>query len=713
MRKTRNTSKRVVMADDDPVSRLLAARALEALGYEVEQVSDGIEALEAIERDRPDLVILDLEMPRLGGFEACEQLRRGPETRAIPVLIATGLTDTETIDQALRAGASDFIKKPLDWQLLQHRVRFLLRAHSMVRDLRRTLADLSESRTRLARAQRLAKLGHWEWEPGSRRMLWSEELYRMFGLELGRDSTSLEVFLTAVHHEDRSAVEKRFQEAEVECVGWALDHRLIGANGEVRVVRQIAEVETSPDGESERVCGTLQDITDKRNAEQQLRELAYSDDLTSLPNRRMLSEYLESELDPLTARRTPLALLVVNLERFARINDTLGHEMGDHLLRMVADRLRTCVDTDGVLERTKAGLRLARIGSDEFAVVLAQIQSSPDATSVARAIHDALAEPFCLGDTEVVMNARVGIAIYPDDGITAEEILRNANTAMHHAKDADESVHFFRASMNERATRNLGLENGLRQALERDELLLTYQPLWEGQSSGINGLEVLVRWPSEEFGLVTPSEFIPLAEQTGLIPGIGEWVLRHACRQGRRWLDEGIDLPRMSVNVSSVQLRRAGFGEHVQSILAETGLPASMLEIEITESALLSDEASVSQNLAELKASGARIALDDFGTGYSSLSHLVKFPIDTLKIDQSFVREIGDGGQTDPLISAVVAMAHRLQLHVVAEGVETPEQEQFLRLVGCDALQGFGLARPLPADGLARLLAEHGRGPAR
>ena len=698
-------AKRVVVADDDPVVRLLAARALETLGFEVEQVADGVAALEAVDRLHPDLVMLDVEMPRLDGFETCLELRRRRSSREIPVLIATGLTDTETIDRALEAGASDFIKKPLDWQILQHRVRFLMQASGTLRDLRRTLGDLGGSRTRLANAQRLAKIGDWEWEPGSSRMVWSDELYRILGLDRQTHEATLMDFLAAMHPEDRSMVEKAMLQEERESKSWVMDHRLLTPDGEIRIVRQHGEVESTPDGEPGRVSGTIQDVTDRRRAEQQIRDLAYYDTLTGLPNRRMLNEYLAGVLTSSVTHTRSLGLLVLNLDRFKRINDTLGYGGGDDLLRAVAARLKRSLEAADLRGRVERDLPLARLGGDEFAVVLSELEDSQEAARVARELIEALKEPFTVEGTELVIGASVGIALSPDDGDDAETILLNASEAMRHARRAGRGVYqFFRANMNQRSTRNLGLETGLRAAAERGELILHFQPLWDGKSSAITGLEALVRWPSSEFGLVMPSEFIPLAEEAGFIASIGEWVLREACRQGRAWLDEGVALPRISVNVSSHQLRRPDLSSLIASILESSGFPAELLEIEITESALLADEPAVSDNLAGLERHGVRIALDDFGTGFSSISHLVRYPIDTLKIDQSFVREIGGEHESGPVVSALIALAHRLRLHVVAEGVETPEQEAFLRAEGCDALQGFLLARPMPADQVAAQL---------
>jgi diguanylate cyclase (GGDEF)-like protein len=696
----------VLIADDDPVVRVLAVRALSALEFEVEEVEDGEQALAAAERSRPDLVILDVEMPRLDGFETCAELRRRPGCRELPVLIATGMADTASIDRALRVGASDFVKKPFDWQLLQHRVRFLMRASEASKELRSTLTELSESRTRLANAQRIARLGNWEWVPGSPEMLWSAELFRMLAVEPGEGAAAFSVFLERVHPDDRSMVEKALHEIGTDAGSWMLDHRIRLPKGDVRVVRQHAEVERSPDGVAERICGTIQDVTDRHRAEEQIHQLAYYDRLTATPNRRMLEEGLEEVLERARRRGRPVAVLVLNLDRFKRVNDTLGSSGGDELLRRVAERLQECTDLPAVRPRVDPSLPVARLGGDEFAIVLADLSTPSQAADVAARVLACLHEPFSIRGTRLVMGASIGIAVHPDDGDDPQTVIRNASTAMHHARSSGRKVHrFFRTSMNERASRNLGLESGLRMAAERDEFLLHFQPLWDVHSGGISGLEALVRWPSREYGLVTPAEFIPLAEQSGDIESIGEWVLRATCVQGRAWLDTGFELPRLSVNVSSLQLREPRLFALIESVLRDAQLPAEYLGVEITESALLADEPTVSRNLECLRRLGVRVALDDFGTGFSSLSHLLRYPIDTLKIDQSFVREIGRKGQSGPVISALVAMAHRLDLHVVAEGVETAEQEEFLRREGCDALQGFRLARPMAATALARLLS--------
>jgi diguanylate cyclase (GGDEF)-like protein/PAS domain S-box-containing protein len=686
---------RILIVDDDPVVSTLSAQALSDVGFTVEVVDNGREALASIDRLPPELVLLDVEMPGLDGFETCIAIRARDTAREIPVLMATGHTDPATIERAFDVGATDFISKPFDWQILQHRVRFLMRASTAFADLSQTLTHLRASEERLANAQRIARLGHWEWVPGDEEMLWSNEVFRIFGIELGPGASSYEAFLRVVHPDDRVAVEKAMQSAVSESAAWELDHRIFSASGAERVVHQQVEVVQSGDGRPERIAGTIQDITERRRAEQQIRFFAYYDSLTGLPNRRRLKEYLAANIEEARARNAPLALAILNLDRFKRINDTLGHDKGDDLLRAVAKRLMSCLrSTDFVNSPESASV--SRLGGDEFTVVLNEVRSAEDAAQVSRRILEALREPFVLNDQELVMSASIGVAIFPSDGDDVDTLLSNANTAMHHAKsEGREGYRFFSESMNESAVRNLRLESGLRTAIDRDELVLHYQPQREMTTGAMTAAEALVRWQSPEHGLVSPGEFIPLAEETGLIGAVGEWVLRTACAQTRAWRDAGLPIERIAVNVSSYQLRRPGLADLVDHALQEIGLDPTHLELEITESALIGIDQGVVGTLARIKDLGVRIALDDFGTGYSSLSHLVRFPIDTLKIDRSFVAALESDDQARGIIAAVIAMAHRLHLDVTAEGVETEAQEDFLRSEGCDAIQGYLACRPV------------------
>jgi diguanylate cyclase (GGDEF)-like protein len=700
---------RILIIDDDPLVRLLASQAAEALGFETEEAVNGREGLVALEARQPDLVFLDVDMPVLNGLATCAAIRaRGYE---LPVLIATGLTDSETIDRAFEAGATDFINKPLDWHVLRHRIRFLLRASRAFAELRQTLLALQDSKTNLATARRLGSIANWEWSLGDNEMIWSEELYRMLELEPTAETPTMDTFLAAVHPEDRPIVDKSLHEITAEARAWSLDHRIVTATGAIRVVHHQAEFKTSVTRVAGFVSGTIQDITGRRQAEEQIHYLANFDALTSLPNRNSLRRYLERVLDRALRQSATTAVLFLDIDRFKRINETMGHVLGDDLLKAVAQRLlETVRTTDYVGRSNEIVAPVSRLGADEFVIVLSRIASVNEASQAASRILEVFRRPFHLNGQEVVMGACIGIALAPNDARDADTLLRNADTAMHQAKASGGSIYsFFSESMNERALRDLQLESGLRRAIQGDELLLHYQPLKHGLTGRITGVEALVRWQSPEFGLLSPGEFIPLAEETGLIDSLGQWVLRKACEQLRSLEDDGGTLLRLAVNISSKQFEKPGIVRAVEGALAASGLDPSRLELEITESAIIGEQPGVIQALRALKEVGVGLALDDFGTGYSSLTHLIRFPIDRIKIDRSFVSRIGQDPQSDAIVAALVAMAHRLGLSVTAEGIESEEQELFLLAEGCDTLQGFRIGRPVEAAVVAPFLLANRR----
>lgn len=700
---------RVLVVDDDPLVRMLVTEALAATGMQIEEAEDGRQALESVRRAPPDLVILDIELPGLDGLETCRVIRGLPGGRDLPVMILTAHGDSETIDRAFEVGATDFISKPIDLQLLRHRLRFLMRAHNAFSELTRTLAGLRSSEKMLANAQRLARVGSWEWVPDTEEMLWSEEVYRIFKIPKRAGSSTYEAFLDVAHPEDRPALEKAMRQAACEATPWSLDHRIALAGGEERVVRQQAGVVPGPSGDPACIAGTIQDITDRHRTKEQIRRLVYYDALTSLPNRKMLSEQLESILQSARLAGEGVALLFLDLDRFSRINDTLGHAVGDELLKAVADRLVNAVRGTDYVGRPDApdSESVSRLGGDEFTIVLPQTTSSETAVQVARRILETVRAPFTLEGHRIDLTASIGIAHFPNDGSDPDALLRSADAAAYHAKELGRDLYqFFSESMNEKATRDMHLESGLRAGIERGELTLHYQPQFDAQTGRIVAAEALVRWRSPDYGMIHPADFIPLAEESGLIVPLGEWVLRTACGQARVWRDAGLPEIRIAVNVSSHQVRKGGLLETVERALRHARLDASILEVEITESALIGDAPEVLETLRGLRSMGVRLALDDFGTGYSSLSHLVRFPFDALKIDRCFVNEIGTQGQGNAIIAAVVAMAQRLQLTVTAEGVETPEQREFLRIEGCDLLQGFLTGRPVEPDALEALLRQ-------
>jgi len=691
---------RILIVDDDRMIRTMVREAVEAIGFDVQEAGDGREGLRAVENSPPQLIILDVEMPHMDGFAMCAAVRGLEPGKDIPVLILTVHGDSKAIQRAFEAGATDFIAKPFDLQILQHRVLFMMRA-------RNAFDELRKNRERLANAQRLARVGHWEWDRRDGEMLWSEELYRIFDMQPLPGASTYARFMQMIHPDDREAVEKAIARSLSEFEGWNLEHRIVTTTGAERIVHHQAEVPEGVSGAHGLRTGTVQDITELRLSEDRIRRLAYYDTLTSLPNRTMMMKNLTRVIARARRRQLGAGVLFLDLDRFKRINDTFGHETGDELLKAVAERILDCVRaTDYVGRREPAhnGATLSRPGGDEFTVVLSDLRTGDDAALVARRIIQSMREPFVLSGREVVMSASIGISVFPTDGTDAGTLCKNADTAMYHAKNSGRgNFQFFCESMNVKAMEQLQLEMGLRSALQHEKLILHYQPKCDARSGRISGMEALVRWRRPDGGLALPMEFIPIAEETGLILPLGEWVIRRACAQNRTWQDEGLPPFPMAVNVSAHQVRKPGFLEMVKSALEESRLDPGLLEIEITESALMEDEGTVKDALDGVKRLGVRLSLDDFGTGYSSLGQLSRFPLDGIKIDRCFLANI-DGTRTAAIIPAVVAMAGRLGLTVTAEGVETPEQKSFAEAGGCDFLQGFLISPPLEADEFADLV---------
>jgi diguanylate cyclase (GGDEF)-like protein/PAS domain S-box-containing protein len=680
----------VLVVDDDATMRVLVAETLEPDGIEVAEAHDGPAALAALHARTPDLVLLDVQMPGVDGFSVCEEIRALPAGADLPVVMMTGLEDVDSIRRAYEVGATDFVTKPLQWLILAHRVRYLLRASV-------NLAELRRGRERLANAQRLARMGSWRMDLPSLEMHASEELLALNGLP-PNTPVSARRLLQCVHPDDRDALEKASAECGRGGAPLHADHRAVLPDGTERILHSQARLIVDSDGRPVAVEGTVQDITERKRAEEQIRYLAYHDSLTGLGNRRLFKERLAMAVA--TARRNEwrAGILFLDLDHFKRINDTLGHSVGDELLQGVADRLVASVRETDVVTRDMPSA-ISRLGGDEFTILLEGIHDAQDLAKVARRILESLQRPFHLSGHEVVISGSIGITAWPEDGDDVEALLRNADTAMYHAKEQGRNNYqFYAQSMNAVALKRLILEGKLRRALEHDEFEVQYQPKVSLATGAVTGLEALVRWRDPELGLVLPGEFIPIAEETGLIVPLSDWVARAVCLQLAAWRDRGRRLVPIAVNLSAHQFRTGKLEEKIGAMLRETGVAPELLELEITESTLMQDEPRVVAALEALRAQGMRISIDDFGTGYSSLAYLRRLPVDTLKVDRSFVQGIAANEGDAALTAAIVSMARALGLRTVAEGVETEAQRDLLRGFGCDEMQGWLVSKAVPAE---------------
>lgn len=451
------------------------------------------------------------------------------------------------------------------------------------------------------------------------------------------------------------------------------------------------------------VITACEDITERKAAEQRIVQLAYHDTLTGLPNRWMFQDRLGHALAAAARDGRQVGVMFLDLDHFKDVNDTLGHEFGDKLLWAVAQRLAAS---------TREADTLARLGGDEFVFILTHLDELDGVAAVAERIQASFRLPFELEGRQIYSGASIGIAIYPEDGRDVASLLQSADMAMYHAKgQGRHTYHFYSREMNQNIRRKVALENGLRRALERQEFHLVFQPQWDLLSGALIGLEALIRWDSAELGSIPPASFIPLAESSGLILAIGEWVLRGACAQVAAWLAAGYDVPRVAVNIAGQQIKRPDFLAMVDAVLQETAMPARHLELEFTESVLMDEPGHTTIILQELKNRGIHLSVDDFGTGFSSLTYLRHFPIDRIKIDRAFIADLIGNPEGGALVEAIIAMGRSLKLNVMAEGVENCAQLEFLTLRGCNEAQGFLFAKPLSAEAMSAFLTDGRRSP--
>jgi diguanylate cyclase (GGDEF)-like protein/PAS domain S-box-containing protein len=677
----------LIIADDQNVRKTLVD-ILQIKGYDTLTAGDGAEGLSVLRKNPADLALIDLGLPEISGLDLLSRIRT--DHPATAVIILTGNASLELAIEATSRGAYSYLKKPYEIDQVMVQIRRAIekqRADSALRESEAMFHGLLEA----------ASDGMVIVNDEQEIIMVNKQFEEMFGYDrsevIGRNLGIL--------------IPPRFGHLQNYDREYFLSpgKKLMGQDGEFYALRKDGsefpmEIYLSPletlNGLI--VSAAIRDVSERKGYEARLDYLDNHDSLTDLPNRVLLGDRLSQALLNAERHRRQVAVLFIDLDNFKFINSSLGHDMGDQLLKLIAARLTACI---------RASDTVARQRSDKFVIVLSDLAENVDAVQVTRKIQTAVSQPVEIDAQFIEVSCCIGICLYPKDGKDVQTLLKKAELAAAHAKELEpKTLQFFTDELNNGAATCLTMDRCLRQALENGELAVHYQPQLDLLSGRITGVEALLRWQSPELGMVPPSRFIPLAEETGLILAIGEWVLRTAARQSRKWQDAGLPPLTMAVNLSPRQFWYPGISRTITEVLHDSGLEPDQLELEITESMIMRDVENAIVMMNELKRLGVQISMDDFGTGYSSLSHLKRFPFDKLKMDISFVREVTFDPGSAAIAKTIVAMAHNLNLRVIAEGVETEGQLSSLRAYGCDEMQGFYFSRPLPAYEIEQMLRE-------
>ena len=681
---------RVLLTEDVASDAELELRELKRAGLCVKhRLVDTEESFsQALHEFSPDVILSDFSMPGFDGMAALALARElSPDT---PFIFVSGTIGEEYAIRALKSGATDYVLKSNLVRLPAAVERALAEAQER-RELRRAETELEIARERLTSIFTSLPDVLWSVDAKTRRYIYVSPAAReMFGVDAQELLQKHDLRAELVHPDDRPIVTEAWRRLEQDGQ-FDVDYRIVRADGNTRWVNNRARLIRNPEGAAERIDGLARDITEKIEQRDRILYLARYDALTGLPNRTLFHERLTQAIGG-AHHGEAIALVLIDLERFKAINDTLGQQVGDRVLKAVSERL------EGAAEDSH---RVARLGANMFGLTFQRFAAPAE---VARHIQSLFNAPFNVEEREVRLAAKAGIAVFPDDGGDADALFRNAEAALKRAKETGERYLFYAPEINARVSEQVDLEHRLRKAVEQGELFLHFQPKYDLATRKMVGLEALMRWRSPDGGLVSPAKFVPVLEQTGLIFEAGQQVLAAAQRAYSGWKARGLNPPRIAVNVSALQLRRKSFVEDVREALGAVGADGGGVDLEVTESLLMIDVDESIRKLRELRAMGLRMALDDFGTGYSSLAYLSKLPLDTLKIDRSFVHGMTEHADTTSIISTIISLAQGLRLKVVAEGVETEQQAQLLRLLRCDQVQGFLFSPPVPAEKIENLL---------
>jgi diguanylate cyclase (GGDEF)-like protein/PAS domain S-box-containing protein len=689
---------RVIIVDDNEMNRDMLARRLERKGYVI-AVAEGARDLEKRVKDEAlDLVLLDIEMPEITGLDALQSLRKCYSPTELPIIMVTARDQSEDVVKALNLGANDYLTKPIDFPVALARINTQL-SHKKAEAAQR------ESEERYALAARGSNDGLWDWNLLDNVVYFSPRWKMMLGYQENEIGDSPEEWFSRIHVTDRERVKNEVVAHQEQLTPqFESESRVLHKDGSFRWMLSRGVAVHDASGKALRMAGSQTDITGAK----------VTDPLTGLPNRLMFLDRLGRLIEHAKRHKDHLfGVLFLDLDGFKIINDSLGHAAGDQVLMEVADRVPKCLRTSDTISRLGSLSTTARLGGDEFSVLLNHIKDPKDAALVAERLIKALTLPFTVDGQEVFTTVSIGIALSSFGYEQPEDILRDADTAMYRAKSLGKARFAeFDADMRASIIARLQLETDLRRAVEREELRNFYQPIVSLDSGRIAGFEALLRWQHPTRGLVPPLEFIPVAEETGMIREIGWWNLETACRQISVWNAHRKTGPLlvMSVNLSAKQFLEPNLVKQIEQLVRELELLPGSLKFEITESTVMVDPAAAVQMLLQIKSLGIQLSIDDFGTGYSSLSYLHRFPFDTLKIDRSFTKMMGEGGESMEIVRTILPMANNLHLNVIAEGVETMEQIAMLRELRCEYAQGYYFSKPVTDIEAGALLEQHQSG---
>lgn len=687
----------VLIIDDDKAIRKLLSAGLAKSALTSVEAENGSIGLEQFLRHKPDVVLLDVGMPGMDGFAVCARIRSMPGGEMVPIIMVTGRDDYDSIKHAFEIGATDFVAKPINVVLISYRIKYVLRANKLY-------SDLQLARIKLASAQAVSESASWEWCLDDDRVLWGKDICLMTGVRPEAAPACFADFIALIPASEQQLVQRIIEESLSADNNFTLEHRLLISNDREIYVRQEGAVIKNAVDMPTKVVFTCRNITRLRMTEKKIRLMAYYDHLTGLPNRILFSEHLGKALNKAERGAALLAVLHIDIYKFRLINSTFGRETGDIMLQEVARRVGACLRKADIAAALSLNDVTARFGADEFGVILEGLRNTTDAAIVARRIIKDIGRPIAHAGNEIFLDCRIGLSIFPEDSNNSTELMKCADTALSRAKELEKgSYQFYTADLNTRAFARFALETSLRKAVGRDEFFLLYQPQVNLKSGKLAGVEALIRWRHPELGVVSPMEFIPVAEDTGLIVPIGEWVLFTACQQCRKWQDAGNNI-NVAINLSAAQFRDASLFPLISRALRESGVDPRLIKFEITETMLMDNVEESIEHLVELERLGCHLSIDDFGTGYSSLSYLKRFPVHELKIDRSFVMDLLTSKDDALIVKAIVSLAHNLNLRVVAEGVEENGHLNYLYNLDCDVIQGYLVSRPIAAQDIEAFL---------